>query len=96
MTEPFPAHHPASISPRIYLCDLCSKEFLDYSLMRKHRLECKRERTSRDGAREVDYAKSWNLIYYECDKCKKRWGPCRLPEFKRVCLYCGGNLEEVK
>lgn len=49
-----PARHPAITHPRIYLCDLCGKEFVDYNQMRKHRLECKRERKSRGMARETD------------------------------------------
>jgi len=92
MADTLPARPRSSLSPRIYLCDLCGREFLDYNQMRKHRLECRRERNLRVMAREVDYAKSWRLIYCQCDKCGQRWGPCRLPEFRRVCLSCGGNL----
>jgi len=94
MTEISPARHPTSKSPPIYYCDLCLREFLDYNQMRKHRLGCKREEDSRGMAREVDYAKSWGLKYYRCDKCRKRWGPCLLPFFRRTCLLCGGNLKE--
>ena len=65
MTTPRPARRRTSIPPRIYLCDLCGREYLDYNQMRKHRLECKRERESRDGARGKD----------DPDKCiKGRYG----------------------
>jgi len=48
------------------------------------------------GASEVDYAESWHLTYYICDKCGVEHGPCRLPYFRRTCLLCGGNLKEIE
>jgi len=86
------ARDPATSNHKVYPCDICGREYLNYNQMRSHRLVHIREGKSRGIARDGSEKFRRGLMYFTCEKCNQRWGPCLLPFNKRLCLYCGGNL----